>query len=386
MSTRTEEEMIRQALQRQADRALPVDRIKAALPTSTARRTRRSRFRAGAGLAAATVAVGAAVAVPVLGLAPDSRPPTAGRQQAVPPPQAPAAPGQAAPGQAPSAPLPLRFRPTWLPSGFTERSRIVMAGEAPTVVQAWKKSPPTAPMSIGGARLELTVQPAPDDANPVGDVGTEVDVNGRTGRLVGELDGDGKSYLVWMPDNATVLSVQHIGAGVSQAELLRFARSVRPSPAVQEAPLRAGWLPAEMRLSPSVEIMGNWRTSWLATMYVEQPSLAPAPEPSTAEDKSKLERRRGRDPLRVVLTIGTQTEAPAGGERIKVGGRPARFVSRTVPVKETFEQFSVVVELGDRRLLTATTSDASTSRADLLRIAEHVEVGDGPDLSWIGSR
>jgi hypothetical protein len=274
--------------------------------------------------------------------------------------------------------MPLRYRPTWLPPGFTERSRSGVAGTAPpdsiwSVSQIWTKGS-GAVLYTGGPRLELAVERVKDGVDPLGAGGVEVTVNGRPGRLVGTPGTAEKSYLSWMPDAATVLLLSQVDYRLSKAELLRIARSVRPTRAVQGAPLRVGWLPAGMVVIPNLTIVGNSERFWQASLYAQPP--APKTDAKAA----------GQDSASVVLSVGTVTEAPAGGEQITVDGRPARFVVRAAEPKPPLIRSYVVVELGDGMLLTVAGMGSAISRADLVRIAATARVEDAADLSWLGAR
>lgn len=370
MSTRTDEDMIRQALERQAGLAVPADRIRAALPALAARRARQRRVRTAVVAVAAAVAVGATVAVPVLGL---------GRAAA---PITPAAPPNPTATTAAPAAMPLRYRPTWLPPGFTERSRMVSSTADGAVIQIWTREPKGVQLYSGGPRLEFSVTPAPGGVDPYGTSGTRVDVNGRPGYLVGTPGDGNKSYLHWMVDGSTVLQVHLVDYRVSRADLEKAARSVRPTPAVQAAPLRAGWLPAGLVARPGVGIDGDSARFWQARVYAEAPTRAAQVDPSTAAEKVDPS---GQDPLSVVLTVGTETAAPSGGESTTVGGRPARFVTHMPEPGRPRKHSYVVVDLGGGLQLTVLATNPPVSRAALTRIAEQAEVDPSPDVAWLGT-
>jgi len=173
--------------------------------------------------------------------------------------------------------------------------------------------------------------------------------------------------------------------------MVRIARSVRPDTARLAIPLRVGWLPAGMAMfGGSVE--GGPPTSW--TMQVHLGTPAGDKRGTPAGDKN--------DTRACTIVVGTATPAPSGGEALTVGGRSARFVTRTVANGQPVSVGYLVVELGDGLLLTgistvaqpaapvtaerAARPTATVSREDLVRIAESAQIGPLPDLSWLGPR
>ena len=372
------DDLLRQALQRQADRAPDPDRVRAALPRRAARRTRRRYGSMAGGLVAAAAL--AAFAVPVLAL--DDAPAPRGAGPGASPsasadPTAPAAP------VAPAA-VGLRYRPTWLPAGLTERSRSVPLGpgfgyDGP--VRIWKRANAGAGFDTGGSRLEFGAVDTENGADQFGDDGQAVDINGKPGRL-SPAPGDGKSSLHWMIDPQTVIFIHNVEAGVSEADLLRIARSVQPDPGQVAVPVRFGWLPTGM--APKLaQFAGDSADRWQLelTAYGKNPTASPPP---TSEKGGK---EGGQDPNRgIYARLGRTTDAPDGGESITVAGRPARLVVRPIegPKPMPMEHAYVVVELGSGLKLTVFSVFPDVSRDDLIATAAAVEVGPTPDLSWLG--
>ncbi|GIJ63423.1 hypothetical protein [Virgisporangium aurantiacum] len=366
--------LLREALQRQADRAPDPDRVRAALPRRAARRTRRRYGSLAGGLVAAAAL--AAFAVPVLALDDAPAPRGAG----------PAAEMSSSASAGPAAPaaVGLRYRPTWLPAGLTERSRSVPLGpdfgyDGP--VRFWKRSDAGAGFDMGGSRLEFGAVDAENGADQFGDYGQAVDINGRPGRL-SPAPGDGKSSLHWLIDPQTVIFIHNVEAGVSDADLLRIARSVQPDPGQVAVPMRFGWLPTGM--APKLaQFAGDSADRWQLelTAYGKIPGASPPP---TSEKDVK---EGGQDPDRgIYARLGRSTDAPDGGESITVAGRPARIVIRDIegPKPMPFQHVYVVVELASGLKLTVSSVLPDVSRDDLLATAAAIEVGPGPDLGWLG--
>jgi hypothetical protein len=372
MTTSTED-LLRQAMQRQAERAPDPDRVRAALPQRAARRTRRRYGSVAGGLVAAAALT--AFAVPVLAF--DDAPTGGGAG-----PGAPASPSASADAGVPPAPaaVDLRYRPTWLPAGLTERSRTVPIGpgngyDGP--VRIWKRANAAAGFDMGGSRLEFGVVAARNGTDPFDDGGEVVDVNGRQGRLSGTVAGDGKSSVHWLIDPQTVIFIHNVEAGVSDTDLLKIARSVQADTGQVPVPMRFGWLPTGM--APlTAQISGNSAARWQLEISAHGKQAA---APVNGVDKKMTSADRG-----LYAKLGATTDAPEGGESITVGGRPARIIVRPIeqPMPTRMEHAWVVVELASGLKLTVFTVIPDVSREDLLAAAAAVQVGAVPDLGWLG--
>jgi hypothetical protein len=372
----TMEDLLRQALQRQAERAVDPARVRAALPSRAARRTRRRFGSLAAGLAAAAALT--AFAVPVLGL---DDAPTGGTGAG--PAASPSASASApAPAQVTPEAVAMRYKPTWLPAGLRERARTVPVGPGNAYdgpVRIWKPAGAEGGTDKGGSRLEFGAIGLKDGANQFGDFGRQVDVNGRLGRLVGSADT--KSYVHWLIDPQTVIFIHNVSLGLSDDDLLRVARSVQPDPGQLPIPLRLGWLPTGM--APfSAEVAGDSASRWQVEITaMGQPPAGPPAQPTAAKDKegaSSGERW-------IYARLGPATDAPAGGEAVDVGGRPARVVARAGEGPVPFEHTYVVVALDSGLTLTVHAMVPEVSRADLLAVAAAIDVASAPDLSWLGT-
>jgi hypothetical protein len=359
------ERLIRAAQERQAQRAVAPDRVRAALPERAARTVRRRRRRYGVlGAVAVAASVAAAVTVPALALRGGSGATT---PRVAVPPSAPVTgtPGTATAGEA----SPLRFRPTWLPPGLLERSRLRQFDAGGAVQRFWTSEPVGTDGNDGGGRsVSLRVSGGQKPTDPQNNGGTPVDVNGKTGYYHGTADST-KSYVEWRADTQSVVSIAQHGS-VSQADMLRIARSVQPDPGRVRIPLTLGWLPAGLTVSIG-EVSGDSPGKWMARLSAEEPSTG-------AEGKVRRS---------VMASISPTTTAPAGGEQLTVGGHPARLVKRAdIP---ELDMTYLVVDLGGGTLLTVLghgPNENPVTRDDLIRVAEHATPDDQADASWIGTR
>lgn len=359
------EDLIRQAQERQADRAVHGERIRAALPARAARVARQHRYGRLVAVAAAG-AVAAAVTVPVLVLrdrAPDLSPGAA-----------------ASPSMIVDKPpvvvttFRVRYRPTWLPPGLAERSRVVgydeVTGKPVTGPQRRWTPGPVGTDGEEGQGVSVTTRPAQGPADPGGSGGEAVDVNGRRGYYHG---GQTKAYVEWRAEDDTVVVVGVRELRLSRSELLRVARSVRPDQGKMTLPLRPGWLPAGMKVH-TAQVSGDSPTAWFAQLSAEGAGPAGADKASGT-------------PSGLMVSLGPTTGAPAGGRTLTVAGRPARLVDRTgAPYGITVRY--LVVDRGAGSLLTVTASWSAVSPLtdeDLIRVARNTEV-DGAGQRWIGSR
>ncbi|HYN96454.1 MAG TPA: hypothetical protein VES42_21645 [Pilimelia sp.] len=359
--TRNLEEIVRSAQELQADRAVHAERVRAALPRRAARVARRRRAGMFVGVTAAA-AVAAAVVVPTVLLRPDG----AAQHQA----GAPGGPASPAPvstavnlpaAGTEVAPLALRYRLSWLPAGVRERLRTASPPDVPDgfVLRSWTKNKVGPTADAKGARIELMVSDATARGALQANGGVQVDVGGKVGYYHGP-EGDRKSYLEWQPDKDTVLSVSQQDLDLSRADLLRAARSVVPDTARVAVPLA---VPPAFGLVGHVAFGGDSASSWQVSAS------------GVATDRRQLS-----------VSVGFASTAPAGGEKITVGGRPARLVVRKIegPAAKTrgaTGTMFLVVELGGGRLLTVVGD--GMPRAEFLALAEGIRVTGVPDTSWL---
>jgi hypothetical protein len=364
------------------------ERILAGLP-ARARRVRRRRVGTAGALVAAVAAVVAAVAVPTVVLRPSGGNGIGGSGAgAAAPPATPVLPSPEATGPGGDVPpeklppvvvtdpeiastappelaaMPLRYRPTWLPSGIAERSRLGWPGTEddpagrPSAERTWTASPVGESGEAKGSRLSVSFRWAIGPEDPQQYDGMKVTVNGKTGYYH---DAGEKSYLEWRIDGQRVASVSQHGLGLSRSDMVRVAGSTRPDTARLASPVQFDALPRDTEPT-FLEITGNSSRSWRARVEVG----TPAPGGGTS-----------------VLSVefGASTSATDGGERLTVGGRPARLVTRELPGGSQLRY--LVVELSSTRLLTVISE--YLNRDQLVKVAEGTRTSE-PDLSWLGDR
>jgi hypothetical protein len=382
------EDLVRDTQERFANQAVHPERIRVALPDRAASKRRRRRRYGAAGIVAAAFAVTAAVTVPALALGGGGggggalSATGAGQQQAAGPrstSQVATVPGAAA--------IALRYQPTWLPAGLRERVRnmsVPGTNKDSTLLRTWTAHSVGSNGDGTSVRLDLTVRRPADATDPQANTGVRVDINGSTGYYHGAPQGETKSYVEWRAGADAVVSISQVGLHLSEADMLKVARSVKPDPAQMQLPLRLEWLPDGMSLS-SAEIGGDSATSWYASLWTQ--AAAPA---SLAPKEAKQGPRSLSVALRPTASAGyVPQKAPGtpttGGEQLTVGGHPAQLIPRTdLPGTN---MWYLVVHLDNGQLLTVIAewpdSDPLT-KADLVKVAENAVPVTPPDVTWIG--
>lgn len=360
------EDLIRAAQQRQAERAHRPDRLLTDLPARAAARRARRRGYQALGTVAAAVAVAAALTVPALGLrdGPDGSPAQPGAS-----PSTAATPGGTA--AAPTLPpVPLRYRPTWLPPGLTERIRGAQPEAAGSDSPAssrriWTDQPVGTDGTGARTELILSMRQANGADDPLANTGVPVDING----TVGYYHGTQKSYVEWRADPGTVVALTQHELNLSQQDMLRIARSVEPDPDQLRVPLHVGWLPAGMRVVNG-EVSGDSPAAWMARLGAGLPRASDGTTP---------------DQRTITVSLSPTTTAPAGGRSLTVGGHPARLVHRT---DRPMDMRYLVVDLDQGRKLTvlgvSRGADPLTDD-DLIRVAEHAAPAEPFDVAWIAT-
>uniref|UniRef100_UPI0037AEE337 hypothetical protein n=1 Tax=Actinoplanes sp. NPDC020271 TaxID=3363896 RepID=UPI0037AEE337 len=366
------EDLVRTAQERQAGRAVPAERIRAALPQRAAVMHRHRQFRMlGAAVAAAVVVV---VTVPVVALRGGSVPPTVVAD-------APSGPPSPSSGMTPVtgtrgvAMFLIRYGPAWVPAGYRESIRqadIDVTGESSgqTLMRVWKKQIGLGD-PWGGAAITLTVRTeVADPAGTVNTSGQKVDINGTDGWL-SPSRGDGKSALAWVADGHTILTLSTSEVEVGKADLLRMARSVRSEKTFTSVPVRLGWLPDGLAGSAAT-ISGpdsaDWRTELSLVHSDAGPGASRGSVPGNATSAAT-----------VSVLVGSVAEAPDGGEELTVRGRPARTLAGAGGL------IYLVVDVAPGRFMTLAGNGITL--ADLARIAEQAEIlgigiaAKGPD--WL---
>ena len=239
---------------------------------------------------------------------------------------------------------PLRFKPAWLPEGYAEYRRGTIEA---TLSRLWTPAGPDFPLPRNSPILFLNVTPEAGKAEA--DAGAQrVDVNGAEG-----VYRPADHLLSWRLDEVG-LSVGTLRSSLSKATLLRVARSVRADAGALELPFRMQTLPGELKLLGR-SVSGSAPDHWLAELSLT------STEPSSS----------------VTISVGTVTEAPKGGAKLTVAGRPARYV------KSPRAGYYLVVNLGSGRQLTVL--GIGRDKAAMIVLAESVQPVDAPELEWIGS-
>ncbi len=263
--------------------------------------------------------------------------------------------------------MPLGFGPSWVPSGFRERIRQSDVSEpgdpfGPTVTRVWKKQARTGD-PWGGAEIALYVRTGvPDPAQAIGTSGQRVDINGATGHLAAS-EGDGKSSVDWVAGPHTVLMIATSHVEVSKADLLRMARSVRAASGTATVPVVLRGLP-EGWSSRSATVSGPSAGTWRAQV-------------SAVREEKVVAKTKG-DGGSLSVTVGVGTEAPAGGEKLTVGGHPARHPVRSDAAGRSLTY--LVVDLGHNRLMTVIGDGLALG--ELTTIAEQTEIAPA-GLDWL---
>jgi hypothetical protein len=242
------EDLIREALAKQADRAPAPGAVLAALHRPPRRR-------------ALVLAVAAVVGVLVVG---------AGafvlRERQLTEPVPPAA-----------AALPIRYSPNWLPAGYLEQAR----GYTPdgTVSRTWLPAPlfvGTDSNSYSGPLLAMSYRPDREDLDRHDVIG------GVTGHYYAN-EGRGSVQFVWTPDQsgiAVTVTVDQVPD--SRAVLDQVVRSVRPDPATTPVPLLMNSGPHDVRGTPDDWRVEAFDSRWEGSPYTAElsshrPYLAGAP-------------------------------------------------------------------------------------------------------------
>jgi hypothetical protein len=267
-------------------------------------------------------------------------------------------------------PMPLRYGPSWAPVGLVEVGRSYSSGE-----RTWAPAG-----TVGPAKLRMDTWSLPAEPYRRNIPGTPqtcrgfeqaepVEVNGRPGRYGDragrDIAGNSRPAVCWPADDRTTVTVTDDGLGLSRADLIRVAASVRRDARWSAFPIRVP-PDAEQRVGAlsghrSVTVSGSSPTDW------------------TAEVAWRPDSKGGRN---VTVTARTGTTAPSGGERLTVAGHRARYL------KEQGGSY-LVVDLGDGIQLKVEVAPGSQGRAlssDVLTsIVESTDV-DRSSLRWLGTR
>ncbi|MBB4685099.1 hypothetical protein [Amycolatopsis jiangsuensis] len=322
MSEHETETLLRDSLERLADRAPDGREVRGAL--ARARRRRRPRL-ALAAVAAAVVVVSAGIPVAlnvVSGTSADLTP-------------------------AASRPV-LGYTPDWLPDGFTEQYRSGGPGTA-VQVRRWMAGP---------ARVELaahsTAEPEwAQTALRIAALRDQVVVDGRVGMVTGE--NAAAATVTWMPDDRHVLTAEVDGMPDARGVAEQVADSVRAEPAQVRGEARLGSLPNGLR-ELATTVQGSSPEDGSTTLDASAPAAPRA--------------------VAVRVTVGAGSPGLGGSAPVRVRGLPGAYVAASGPAEA-----SVTVRLPSGRWLTAS---GRVPQAQLIAVADGVELDSAPDYGWLG--
>jgi hypothetical protein len=377
------EELVRAAVLRRADDAVPPDRIRSALPGRAAVR-RRNRRRTGVfAIGAAAAAVAAAIVVPTALLGSSGSLAGGTDPGTIPARSTPAGP------PATGAPAPTQITvlsPTWVPPGLTERARRTSgAGAQQTITRVWSNKP-VGTDGAGGHGLTVTTQLTTDPSLPESNGMPKVDINGATGYYSGP-GADEKTYVTWRSDPKTVITIGQQGLTLSETQLIRMARSFTAHLTIKLAVLKLGWVPDNLS-TVATEVSGDSPGAHLAEIDLQGPVAAPPASPTGGTSPDPLAEKKqkggGSDPDYLVVIVSPTTYAPGGGTPVTVNGHPGRLITRT-DLAGTHGWY-LVVTLTPHQFLTITaTSQDDKLGGELTDIAQDIQVVDHI-ADWIGHR
>jgi hypothetical protein len=366
------EELIRDAQERQANRAVHPDRIRAGLPARRRRVVRQRRL----GMVAVCAAVaGAAAVVTVPTVLLNGHGKGNGAVVAGAPAPSQASPSAVPPRQQPTpptiAPVALGYTVGSPPAGLIERSRTAGSGNSlnPSLqTRMWSAEPVDEYGDLKGSRLVLDVQQTTGSGQYSGV--TPITLGGKPAWYDG-IDAPDKSSVSWKPDAGTLVTLEQHGLNLSRNALIGIAETVRPDPATLPPVVTFGWLPGAFSVE-NVDLSGNSTGSWHGDVGLS--SVGPDGQ------------SQGRSYFGAYLsvTVGTSSTETGSGEPVSVLGRTGKLI--TDPATAPEPRLTLVVELGDGTWLTVSAMypvGGTVSKDDVLHVAEALQLAP-PDLSWIG--
>lgn len=248
---------------------------------------------------------------------------------------------------------PLRFRPSWLPTGYGEATLgAVVAGDTAAVVSRTWADPASTTNSVSLTMGWSDVYAG----SPAASHTASVEVHGVPGTFTEHPDGS--ADLQWQPAGEPKLTVS-VGHHHGRDVALRIARSLVPDHASLSIGPRLGWLPADLATRPWMFSVTYDNTNWMQSIVIRLP------------DGTELD---------ISMGPSVDLDLPPDARRIKVHGVDARYATPS-PDQITFttaDGVKVWLQL-DRR-------HAATTPDDLVKIAEQLDLGPWPDMSWLGTR
>lgn len=268
------ETLVRDSLERLAERAPDGNDVLNALARARQRRRRPRLALVAAAAAVIAVAAGVPLVVNTVTEAPSQVTPAAGRPV-------------------------LAYTPGWLPDGFTEQYRSGGPGNTAQVRQ-WQ---------AGASRLELAAHSTADPewaqtALRISALKDQVVVHGRVAMVTGPTDTI--ATLTWMPDDHHVLTAKVEGVPDARTVAERVADSVTVEPVQVRGEARFGPLPAGLR-EEATTVRGSSSDNATTVLDASGPSG------------------------KVRVTIGGGSPALGGSGPVRVRGLPGAYVPASGP-------------------------------------------------------
>jgi hypothetical protein len=255
---------------------------------------------------------------------------------------------------------PFRWRPGWLPAGYGAAALCAeIAGDtAPVVSRTWT-DPSSAEQGIAPA-ISLTVGWSGIYAGQQAIThNATVQIKGVSGTLT---ETDGGTMIQWQPPGEPQLTVSvddHRGPDDRRTVALRIARSVVLDAATLPIGPRLGWLPADLAPAPWMFTVTYEARRWLQNIVLR---LADGTE------------------LDINMGPGVSIDLPADAKLITVHGVPARYATADP------EQLAFTTLDGVKVWLQLDRRHADPTPDDLVGIAEHLDLGPWPNMTWVGTR
>jgi hypothetical protein len=257
--------------------------------------------------------------------------------------------------------VPLRYRPGWLPAGYGQatRSVLVVGDRAPVVCRDWRPSVapegPTVSLLVG---WHESIEPD----RPTGR-SERVDVDGVPGTLVVP-PGPPMAHVLWQPPGAPQLLVtanlETGDADDAAAAALRVARSTSADAHRTWVGPRFGWLPDGLAAQPWRCYLGHDGATWIQSMVTTDPS--------------------GQH---LLISMGPHMNRPGFNEH---DAEPITVRGLAGWQMPAHNRLFLTLPDGIEVVFNLSTSPGDRQMADVVRVAETLDFGPWPDMSWVGTR
>jgi hypothetical protein len=339
------EELIKQAFDKQADRAGDHRRVLAEVTRRTSSRRRIGALR----IALLTVGVAAAVATPVVLFTGGEEPVSV----------EPAVPGSRPADVVPPGTPVLKYVPGWLPDEMVEDLREVLLDGS--LVRGWSV-PGTGKGTDngGGQEIELKFEKSSKLRTGGGFDGAEaVDINGNQGQVTPVRGAQRQGVVEWLVGDEGKLTLKVLGLPDARQIALSIARSVRAdSDAAFVRTVTFGWLPAGF--SP-----GSYSVRGTSKPYVIAETML----------DGSVQSHYG-----VVAQISPDkpaTDIPGPGVEVTVRGKRGVYLTKDDPLFVG----EVLVELKPGQWLQVR---GSLGKDDLVKVADGLTLMHDPKFPWLG--